>query len=85
MTQRDEIVYWAENEAEAVVILARLAEAGIPAVKVQESYGARNSLSFGILGQIGISVKAELADAAEAVILDWDEDWLDEEDGEEER
>lgn len=73
MSDQNEIVYWAENEAESVVVIAKLAEAGIRATQVRESYGAMNSLSFGILGEIGISVAREDAAKAEAVILGWDE------------
>lgn len=73
MSNQNEIVYWAENEAESVVVIAKLAEAGIRATQVRESYGAMNSLSFGILGEIGISVAKEDAAKAEAIILSWDE------------
>ena len=37
---KNEVVYWAENEAEAVVVIAKLEEAGIQAIRVRESYGS---------------------------------------------
>ena len=82
MAGKNEIVYWAENEAEAVVVIAKLKEAGIEAKMVRESYGAMNSLSFGILGEIGISVAGDAVERAEAVILSWDDDLEDDEDPE---
>lgn len=82
MAGKNEIVYWAENEAEAVVVIAKLKEAGIEATMVRESYGAMNSLSFGILGEIGISVAGDAVERAEAVILSWDDDLEDDEDPE---
>lgn len=82
MSGKSEIVYWAENEAEAVVVVAKLKEAGVDAMTVRESYGAMNSLSFGILGEIGISVQSDAVEKAEAVILSWEDDLIDEEDPE---
>ena len=79
MAGKNEIVYWAENEAEAVVVIAKLKEAGIEAAMVRESYGAMNSLSFGILGEIGISVAGDAVERAEAVILSWNDDLEDDE------
>ena len=74
------IVYWAENEAEAVVVVAKLKEAGVEATMVRESYGAMNSLSFGILGEIGISVSGDAVEQAEAVILSWDDEIAEDDD-----
>ena len=97
MMDKNEVVYWAENEAEAVVVIARLEEAGIQAIRVRESYGSMNALSFGILGEIGIAVRREDAAKAEAILIDEedrpeedsDEDFIDpdeiELDGEEPR
>ncbi len=94
---KNEVVYWAENEAEAVVVIAKLEEAGIQAIRVRESYGSMNALSFGILGEIGIAVRREDAAKAEAILIDEedrpeedsDEDFIDpdeiELDGEEPR
>ena len=97
MMDKNEVVYWAENEAEAVVVIAKLKEAGIQAIRVRESYGSMNALSFGILGEIGIAVRREDAAKAEAILIDEedrpeedsDEDFIDpdeiELDGEEPR
>jgi len=97
MMDKNEVVYWAENEAEAVVVIAKLEEAGIQAIRVRESYGSMNALSFGILGEIGIAVRREDAAKAEAILIDEedrpeedsDEDFIDpdeiELDGEEPR
>lgn len=94
---KNEVVYWAENEAEAVVVIAKLEEAGIQAIRVRESYGSMNALSFGILGEIGIAVRREDAAKAETILIDEedrpeedsDEDFIDpdeiELDGEEPR
>ncbi len=73
MSNQDEVVYWAENEAESVVVSAKLTEAGIHVTTVRESFGSMNSLSFGILGEIGISVAKEDVAKAEAIILGWDD------------
>ena len=97
MMDKNEVVYWAENEAEAVVVIAKLEEAGIQAIRVRESYGSMNALSFGILGEIGIAVRREDAAKAETILIDEedrpeedsDEDFIDpdeiELDGEEPR
>lgn len=69
MSNDYEIVYWAENEAEAVVLIAQLEQYGLPARKLQEGFGSMNSLSFGIFGQIAIAVPKERAAEAEAIIL----------------
>lgn len=74
MSNDREIVYWAENEAEAVVVIAQLEQYQIPAFKLQEGFGAMNSLSFGIFGQIAIAVPKDRVSEAEAVILTMDED-----------
>ena len=68
MAGKNEIIYWAENEAEAVVIVAILEENGIPAIKLRESYGALNNLSFGIFGEIAIAVDEDRAEEATAII-----------------
>lgn len=78
---KNEVVYWAENEAEAVVVIAKLEEAGIQAIRVRESYGSMNALSFGILGEIGIAVRREDAAKAEAILID-EEDRPEEDSGE---
>ncbi len=88
MAEKNEVIYWAENEAEAVVVIARLEEAGIQAIRVRESYGSMNALSFGILGEIGIAVRREDAAKAEAILIDdeevpaedSDEDFIDPDD-----
>ena len=46
MAEKNEVIYWAANEAEAVVVIARLEEAGIQAIRVRESYGSMNALSL---------------------------------------
>ena len=74
MSKDNEIVYWAENEAEAVVVIAQLEQYHIPAVKLREGFGAMNSLSFGIFGQIAIAVPKDRVSEAEAIILAMDED-----------
>ncbi len=74
MSNDKEIVYWAENEAEAVIVIAQLEQYQIPAFKLQEGFGAMNSLSFGIFGQIAIAVPKDRVSEAEAIILAMDED-----------
>lgn len=74
MTGKFEVVYWAENEAEAVVILSMFEQYGIPAKKLRESYGAMNNLSFGIFGQIAIAVEHEHVHEAEALILSMEDE-----------
>ena len=73
MSNDYETVYWAENEAEAVVLIAQLEQFNIPAVKLQEGFGAMNSLSFGIFGQIAIAVPKDRVSEAEAIILALDD------------
>lgn len=74
MSNDKEIVYWAENEAEAVVVIAQLEQYQIPAFKLREGFGAMNSLSFGIFGQIAIAVPKDRVSEAEAIILAMDDD-----------
>lgn len=74
MTGKFEVVYWAENEAEAVVVLSMFEQYGIPAKKLRESYGAMNNLSFGILGEIAIAVEHEHIPEAEALILSMEDE-----------
>ena len=74
MTGKFEVVYWAENEAEAVVILAMFEQYGIPAKKMRESYGAMNNLSFGMLGEIAIAVEKERIPEAESLLLSMEDE-----------
>lgn len=74
MTGKFEVVYWAENEAEAVVVLSMFEQYGIPAKKLRESYGAMNNLSFGIFGEIAIAVEHEHVREAEALILSMEDE-----------
>ncbi len=67
-----QIVYWAENQVEADLMSGLLKEADIPCKQLKESLGKALGLNFGILGQIAISVPAERAAEAEAIILDLD-------------
>ena len=68
MAGTNELIYWAENEAEAVVIVAIVVENGIPAIKLRESYCALYKLSFGIFGEIAIAVDEDRAEEATAII-----------------
>ncbi len=67
-------VYWAENEAEAEIMLAMFRNYDIPCRKMQESYGATNGLSFGIFGQIAIAVPENRVPEAEALIVSMDDE-----------
>ena len=56
METKSKIVYWAENNLEADLIVQMLKQYDIPARQLQESFGALNNLSFGAFGEIGIEV-----------------------------
>lgn len=57
-------------QAEAVLIRARLEDAGIPAMIQQESASSALPLSVGPMGEIHITVNAENVEAAREIITD---------------
>ncbi len=78
MSDKFTVVYWAENDAEAEIMLSMFRNYNIPCRKMQESYGATNGLSFGIFGQIAIAVPSDRVKEAEALIISMDDE-IDEE------
>ena len=70
--ENTKIVYWAENQVEADLICGLMKENNVPCTQLKESLGKSLGLQFGILGQIALSVPADRADEAEAILLDMD-------------
>lgn len=68
------IVAEAENEAEAYIIVGRLAQDGIKAWVQQEPAGSALGITVGILGEVNVMVSAEDYERAKTLL---DEDQSD--------
>ncbi len=68
MGNKFKIVEWAKNEVEAEIFLSLLRDYDIPCKKLRESFGAMNSLSYGIFGEIAIAVPDDRIEDARSIL-----------------
>ncbi len=64
----DMVVYVADSQAEAYIVMGRLKNAGIPATVIYEPAGSAYGLTVGSLSGYRVMVRAQDYDEAEAIL-----------------